>query len=100
MTDDRLYLQHIIDSVERVRRYTAAGHAAFLADDMQQDAVVRNLQTLAESTQRLSESIKAQHPEVDWRLIARFRNVVVHQYLGLNIERVWSVVDQHLDPLD
>ncbi|GBF52998.1 nucleotidyltransferase [Microcystis sp. 0824] len=46
------------------------------------DAIIRRLQTLAESTQRLSEELKANIPDVDWRNISGFRNILVHDYLG------------------
>ena len=61
-----------------------------------QDAVLRNLQILAESTQRLSDNLKSQHKEVDWRGISGFRNVLVHDYLGIDIEYVWQVVEVHV----
>lgn len=98
--DDRLYLDHILESIGRVKRYTAGGRSAFLADEMAQDAVVRNLQTLAESTQRLSAAVKAQHPSIDWRRISQFRNFVVHGYLEIKYERIWLTVEQQLDPLE
>src|SRR5262245_11312003 len=98
--DDRLYLVHILECIGRIRRYTIAGRSVFLADEMMQDAVVRNLQTLAESTQRLSSSVKAQHPEIDWRRISHFRNFVVHGYLEINYERIWLTLEQQLDPLE
>jgi len=68
----------------------------FLADEMIQDAVLRNLQILAESTQRLDEDLKVTHPEIDWRGISGFRNILVHQYLSVNPLRVWNVIEQHL----
>lgn len=61
--------------------------------------VVRNLQTLAESTQRLSETLKASYPNTDWRAISGFRNVLVHNYLGLDLERIWEVIENRLEPL-
>ena len=71
-----------------------------MGDEKTHDAVVRNLQTLAESTQRLSSATKAKYPEIDWRRIGRFRNVVVHDYLALDYERIWSVIAAHLEPLE
>ena len=58
--------------------------------------MLRNLQTLAESTQRLSNSPKAAHPEVAWYRIAGLRNVLVHDYLGVDLERVWPMVERDL----
>ena len=78
MKDDRLYLTHILDSIERVERYTVEGKRVFLEDEKTQDATVRNLQTMAESTQRLSDSLKALRSEIDWDDIAGFRNIAVH----------------------
>jgi uncharacterized protein with HEPN domain len=97
--DDRLYLIHITECIERIERYTAPGHDALLADTMIQDAVLRNLQTLSESTQRLSDALKDWHPEVDWASIAAFRNVVVHDYLGIDLPRIWDIVERDLPDL-
>jgi uncharacterized protein with HEPN domain len=99
LRDDRLYLIHIAECIERIERYTAPGHGAFLSDTMIQDAVLRNLHTLSESTQRLSGALKDQHPEVDWTSIAAFRNVVVHDYLGIDLPRIWDIVERDLPTL-
>src|SRR5947209_3346110 len=97
--DDRLYLIHIRECIDRIRTYTIAGREVFLSETLIQDAVVRNLQVLAESTQRLSEALKQSHPQIDWRGIKGFRNVVVHDYLGIDIKRVWDSVENDLAPL-
>lgn len=99
MKDDRLYLIHILECLARIERYTAEGKDAFLHDTKTQDAVLRNLQTLSESTQRLSTPLKTAHREVDWERIAGFRNVLVHDYLGLNLVRVWEIVEHGLPEL-
>jgi len=94
--DDRLYLIHIRESIARIGEYTGEGREAFFADRRTQDAILRNLQTLAESTQRLSADLKAAHPEVDWRGISGLRNILVHDYLGINLVRVWEIVERDL----
>ncbi len=96
MRDDRLYLIHITECIGRIERCTVPGQDAFLSDTMSQDAVLRNLHTLSESTQRLSDALKDQHPEVDWTSIAAFRNVVVHDYLGIDLPRIWDIVGSDL----
>ncbi len=85
MKDDRLYLIHILESIDRVEEYTSDGMEQFLIDKKTQDAVLRNLQILAESTQRISPELKSAHTEIDWRGISGFRNVLVHGYLGVNL---------------
>jgi uncharacterized protein with HEPN domain len=97
--DDRLYLIHITECVHRIERYTTGGREAFLAQELVQDAVVRNLQVLAESTQRLSDEMKSRQPQLDWHGISGFRTVAVHGYLGIDLEQVWLIVENDVSPL-
>ncbi len=96
---DRVLLAHMGECIERIREYTAGDRSRFEASRLVQDAVIRNLQTLTESSQRLSDAIKATEPQVPWRELAGFRNVIVHGYLGIDLPAVWLVVEQDLPPL-
>jgi uncharacterized protein with HEPN domain len=97
--DDSVYLRHILDCIGRIEEDTAGGRAFFLMARTHQDAVMRNLQVMAESTQRLSPETKTLHPEVPWQSIAAFRNVLVHDYLGVDLDIVWDVVERDLPGL-
>ncbi len=99
MTGDRLYLLHISECIRRVTRHAASGRDAFLAEEVRQDAVLRNLQVMSESTQRLSTALKAAHPAIDWRRIAAFRNLLAHDYLGVDMRLIWDVMEQDIPPL-
>ena len=99
MKDDRLFLIHILECIARIGEYTKDGKSAFMSDRLIQDAVLRNLHTLTESTQRLSEALKARHPEIDWQELAGFRNVLVHDYMGVDTGRVWEIVERQLPGL-
>lgn len=99
MKDDKLYLIHIQECLERVEEYTAKGKDFFFEDHKTQDAVLRNLQIVAESTQRLSPDLKTAHPDIDWPDISAFRNVLAHNYLGINLTRVWEIIENHLPQL-
>jgi len=96
---DRLLLAHVQDCLDRIQEYTHGKRSVFLGSRLVQDAVVRNLQTLTESTQRLSDALKGAEPEIPWRAISGFRNVLTHGYLGLDLDVVWSVVEQDLPGL-
>jgi len=96
---DPALLSHILECMKRIEENIAQGRDAFMASHTLQDAVIRNLQVLSESTQRLSPTIKATQPQIDWRAIAAFRNVLVHDYLGLDLEQIWSVIRSDLPPL-
>jgi uncharacterized protein with HEPN domain len=98
--DDKLYLIHIRESLEKIETYLR-GHEreAFMSSSLIQDAVLRNLQTLAESTQRLPQTWKERHQEVDWKKISGFRNVLTHDYLGIDLARVWNILERDLPGL-
>lgn len=99
MRDERTYLTHILRCIERVERYTAVGKETFLRTEHWQDAVIRNLQVVAESTQRLAVETKATQPVIPWQRIARFRNVATHNYLDLDWEVIWEITQTELAPL-
>ena len=99
MKDERLYLIHISECIGRIEQYVAGGRDTFHASQLIQDAVLRNLQVMAESTQRLSPSMKDPHPEIEWRRIAGFRNVLVHDYLGIDLDQVWAIIERDLPGL-
>ncbi len=99
MKDDRVYLIHILECIERIEKYTEGGEEVFFSDTKTQDAVLRNLHTLSESTQHLSHALKTSNPEVDWQGISGFRNILVHDYLGVSLRRVWEVVERDLPDL-
>lgn len=99
--EDRVYLEHILTCTALIRDYTGQGRAEFMESELVQDAVLRRLQTMAESTQRLSNALKTRAPEVDWRALSGFRNVLVHDYLGgIDLERIWDAVDLYVPGLE
>ena len=99
MKDDRVYLKHILRCIARIEEYTTGGRESFLSSNLIQDGVIRNLQTLAESSQRLSEGLRASQQSVDWKGLAGFRNVLVHDYLGVDIELVYRAIEQDVPRL-
>lgn len=96
---DRVLLEHMRDCLGRILEYTNGERSRFEASRLVQDAVIRNLQTLAGSSQRLSSEIKGTQPQIPWRKLSGFRNVIVHGYLGVDLGAVWLVVEQDLPAL-
>lgn len=99
MKDDTIYLQHILECIRRIEGHTVQGRDAFFASHILQDATLRNLQTLSEATQRLSQRLKATQPHIPWQQISAFRNVIVHNYLGIDLEQVWTIIHRDIPPL-
>lgn len=100
MKDARLYLLHIAEGIARIERYAAAG-GRLDPEGMAYDAILRNLQTLSEATQRLPDEVKARHPGIPWERVAGFRNILVHGYLGgIDPSVVENVIREELPVLD
>ena len=99
MKEDRVYFEHILLCIEKIEDYTKMEKSLYMESTIIQDAVVRNLQVLAESTQRISDRVKTNYPDTEWQAISGFRNILVHDYLGLDLKLIWSVVEKRLPPL-
>jgi len=97
--DTRYYCVHIIECINRVMAFTEDGEAAFLESELIQSAVTRQLQIMIQSTFKLPEELKAQHPEIEWQKLKNFRNRLVHDYDGVELSIIWRVVENNLIPL-
>jgi uncharacterized protein with HEPN domain/predicted nucleotidyltransferase len=98
---DLMLLGHILDCVAKIREYPGLDLATFFGTPIVQDAVLRNLQVMAESSQRLSDEIRATEASIPWSQVAGMRNILVHQYLGgIDLDTVWAVVENDLGSLE
>ena len=100
MKSQRAYVEHILECIRRVGEDSAHGREAVFASRTLQDAILRNLQILCESTQRLDERYKREHAEIGWQSISGMRNVLVHDYFEVDFESVWRIVERDLAPLE
>ncbi len=97
---DKLYVVHIAEAIERIRRYTATGRAAFMADDMIQSAVVRQIEIIGEAARNLSSELRSHEHAVPWRKIIGTRDRLIHGYSEVNLDAVWVIVERDLAELD
>ncbi len=101
MRDFRLYLEDILDVVSQIRIYISGlTKEGFARDRKTQDAVVRNLEIIGEAAGNLPEYIQKSASEIDWRKIKALRNILIHEYFGINLPIIWDVVQSKLGPLE
>jgi uncharacterized protein with HEPN domain len=99
--DYKVYLEDILQAISRIREYTAGlSAAAFAVDAKTLDAVVRNLEVIGEAARALPEAIRSQHPEVDWKKTVGLRNILIHQYFGVDSEIIWDIIQNKLPALE
>ncbi len=96
MKDPRIYLEHMLECIERIELYTELGEAHFLSHIQAQDSVYRNFEIIGEASKRIPESLKLKAPTVPWKDIAGFRDVLIHQYDGVDPNEVWVIIEEDL----
>ncbi len=96
MKDMRVYLAQILEALERVESFTQNGRSDFLLSRLHQDAVIRNFEIMGEAAKRVSDEYRQAHPEIPWRSMTAFRDVLIHDYESVDVSRVWLVVENEL----
>lgn len=98
--DPAIILRDILDGIERIQRYTRnMTEEEFRNREETQDAVMRRIEVIGEAAKRLTPEFKALHTEVPWREIGGMRDVLIHDYFGVNMERVWETANKDLPQL-
>ena len=85
-------LEHICDSIEKIEYLVQVLHNQDNFEErwIEQDAIIRNLEIIGEAVNHISEDLKQNYPDVAWKEIKGMRNIVVHQYFGIELNEVWS----------
>ncbi len=97
MDKDGIYSRHILDAIAKIEKYVAGlDQDQFSANDLVQDAVVRELEIIGEAVKRLSEPFKVKSPQLPWKAIAGTRDVLIHDYISVDAEIVWKTVQDDL----
>ncbi|USB33383.1 DUF86 domain-containing protein [Paenibacillus sp. YPG26] len=99
MRDDKVYLTHVLECIQYIFEYTQTGKEEFFKQRIIQDAVVRNLEIIGEATKNISKEFRSQNPDIPWREMAGLRDVLIHDYFGVDNHIVWSVVKNELPGL-
>lgn len=96
-----IYIEHISICIARIKEYTAGiDEAGFLANNLIQDAVIRNFEIIGEATKKLNEDFRATYSDIEWKKIAGMRDKLIHDYIGVDLWAVWGVVENIIPSLE
>jgi len=98
--DYRVYLDDILEAIEKIQSYTSGvNEKTFYSNFQLQDAVLRRLEIIGEATKNLPINVRKKFPQTPWREMAGLRDVLIHEYFGVNIRRVWKIITETLPNL-
>jgi len=100
MRADQDRLRDILEALSRIRKYVDYDREAFLADELVQVWAVYHIEMAGEAARGVSEELRVQHPQVPWADLVAMRNVLVHQYFGIDFEEVWDTLAADLPALE
>jgi uncharacterized protein with HEPN domain len=100
LRDGRLYIDDILAAIQRIETYVAdMDYPRFANDAKTCDAVIRNLEIIGEAARSLPDEFKLKYPDAEWKKMSGLRNILVHEYFGINNAIVWDIVTTKLGPL-
>ncbi len=99
MKDDALYLHHMLERCRRIARFIAPGREAFAASEELQDAVIRNIEVIGEAAKHVSANARGRLAALDWKAICGMRDVLIHDYIGVDLDEVWNVASDRIPEL-
>lgn len=99
--DYKVYLEDILEAIGKISRYTAGvSQEVFSRDEKTLDAVVRNLEIIGEAIKKVPGKIRSKYPEVEWKRIAGLRDILIHEYFGIDMDIIWDIVQNKLPELE
>lgn len=98
--DDKERLNHIVESVDRIKKFTGGmDYDEFANNEMAQFAVIKNFEIIGEAAYHLTDELKRKYPEIEWKKIQAFRHILAHDYYRINLEIVWKSKENKIDDL-
>ncbi len=99
MRDDGERILDMLDAIERIQRHAEKGRDAFDQDELLQTWVIHHLEIIGEAASKLSQALRDAHHEIPWPQIVAMRNVIAHEYFGIDLDAVWQVIERDLPSL-
>lgn len=100
MRDPRLYIDDILEAIKKIEKYAKGLTFEELKEnDLVVDGVVRNLEIIGEAAKNIPASVKQKYPDIEWKKISGLRDILAHEYFGVDLEVVWNIVTEKIPAL-
>jgi uncharacterized protein with HEPN domain len=99
LRSDKERLLDMMEAIEKMEKYSSLGYPAFLSEERNQIWVIHYLQVIGEAANYLSDDLTTKYSDIPWADIVGLRNLLVHQYFGIDLERVWETVEHDIPVL-
>lgn len=97
---DRVLILHILDAIQAIHAFVKdLDISEFEESDLISSAVIKKFEIIGEASNRLSDSFRHNHPDIPWSNIIGMRNILIHDYIGTDLEAIWNTIQTHLQQL-
>jgi uncharacterized protein with HEPN domain len=99
--DYKVHLEDIVEAIRKIRSYTTSlSFQTFSSDVKTFDAVIRNLEIIGEAIKGVPEDVRSRYMDVEWKRIAGLRDILIHEYFGVDVEIIWDIIQNKLPVLE